>query len=250
MSPVHREHVLELYITSVESFFCLPLRSEELAKIKAKTKRAIAAKRDGEGGNEEDEGGVRKRLVIKDDDDQDNLAADMDIDGEGQEAASNGDGENIGEESNDEGHNPLRSYASSKPLSPYMGPDKDKGPAFSDLPSSARVLLANEMMYLFFRYHRHLYDRLFVARKCALQQAMQSSRLNSKGGAGDMGEGGGGSSGGAAEPASEEVREDSGRIHTSFMDMSHQLLKGELEISLYEDQVGYLEEQGSPQALT
>ena len=49
MSSGPREKVLQLYLTVVEAFFCLPVRSEELAKIKvrARGKGRIYAIRSG-----------------------------------------------------------------------------------------------------------------------------------------------------------------------------------------------------------
>ena len=64
-------------------------------------------------------------------------------------------GENgAGEESSDEMH-PGRTYLASKPLSPITGTSSDAvSPPSGQSESAQHLMLANENIYIFFRYHR------------------------------------------------------------------------------------------------
>ena len=70
--------------------------------------------------------------------------------------SSQGDGDAMAEESSDELH-PDRTYLASKPLSPAATAAAAASlPVLSPAgqPGSSHLLLANENMYIFFRFHR------------------------------------------------------------------------------------------------
>ncbi|MEW5314307.1 MAG: hypothetical protein WDW38_005815 [Sanguina aurantia] len=122
-----------------------------------------------------------------------------------------------GMESSDE--NPGRSYESCRPLAPWTG--KEHGPG----PNGRRVLFANDHMYVFFRYHRFLFDRLWTARKCCDAKASAPTRHGES----------------QAEPedpqAQLEARElQASLLHTSFIDKLTCVINSTMEVSAFEDQ--------------
>ena len=72
-----------------------------------------------------------------------------------------------------------------------------------------RVFYGNESLYVLFRLHQILYDRLRAARQCAAQKAADGE--------------------GSAGPATAE------EIHQRFMDMSRSLIEGRIDPGAYED---------------
>mmetsp|Transcript_36011 Transcript_36011/g.80148 ORF Transcript_36011/g.80148 Transcript_36011/m.80148 type:complete len:1160 (+) Transcript_36011:163-3642(+) len=131
------------------------------------------------------------------------------------------------------------SYAGCRPLAPWTGPaSTSEGGA---APGSSRLMFANELIYIFFRFHRFLYDRLWTARKCALQQALQRNQQAYRGTVSTpLADANAGENGENATPTPEpqaQAREEADRMHAQFMSMAIQVLAGELEISVFEDQV-------------
>ncbi|GAX77506.1 hypothetical protein CEUSTIGMA_g4950.t1 [Chlamydomonas eustigma] len=262
VGPGTREQVLHLYLTFVEPFFNLPIRNDEISKIKkmkgsrhrhSKQRRAaggLDAKSDSsepEADGDATDGGGGRSGASK-------ASSPEPGDGDAQDAISGpdtgvDDGRDMergsavedGDESNDE--QPGRNFLSCKPLAPFSAV---KVESLSDesqaVRSKERILLANENLYIFFRYHRHLYDRLWIARKCATQQANMRGLQHMRPVATPPPPGLDGSdpvldAAQQAEAEAQVIKEEGERLHNTFMAMTQKLLVGELEVSLFEDQV-------------
>lgn len=87
------------------------------------------------------------------------------------------------------------------------------------------VLYGNEQHYFFFRLHRHVYDRLAAAQRCARDKNTPQFRQTGDAAAARP-----------ADPAAAAARaEEAARLHREFMVMLRQVLDGHLDSSTYED---------------
>ncbi|KAG2499920.1 hypothetical protein HYH03_002207 [Edaphochlamys debaryana] len=129
-----------------------------------------------------------------------------------------------------------RLFAACKPLAAFTG-----GPSPNDVPPGHHLLFGNENIFVFFRYHRILYDRLCTARKC-VQSKCASAAANSGRQASVE------ALGGAVTPELPVVSFD--ELHSSFMSMLLRVMRGQLESSVYEDQCRSLLGTGSYELFT
>ena len=97
-----------------------------------------------------------------------------------------------------------------------------------DLPEQ-HVLYGNEQLYYFFRYHRHLYDRLAVARRCARERAQP-------GGTGPQHGAAASTAPGAASSDPAAVAAEAERLHGEFLGMVRRLVDGDLDSGAFEDE--------------
>lgn len=179
------------------------------------------------GEDDEEEGGlaVLKGLAsglvagpeaeTSDDDGADRIndgAPDAMVTGEdGVGAEKDGAGEEGGEE--DEEPANQSEYISCRPIAPLVSAmaatqEKPSTPtaaaADGALVPHCRVFYGNESLYVLFRLHQILYERLRTARQCAKQKA-------------------------------EEGPKDAAALHKEFMDMVESLIEGRMDPSIYED---------------
>ncbi|KAG1680591.1 hypothetical protein FOA52_015039 [Chlamydomonas sp. UWO 241] len=251
-----REQLLELYLDMVENLFCMPHRTEELAAIKAAAKdgtlgkrgkrgtKAVSAKPptpdgdgsggDGAGGGDAaaataaaEKAGSPEAGAAAGAEEEEEKGEDEDEEkGEGEEGGSGSD--------SDDG--PKLPTTGCRPLEPIYGDAK------SLCIESRRLLLSNEMMFIFLRYHRHLYERLRQARRCALSTAQAAASPDTASAAAAAAAPADPSqppSAGPAPPRESDpaVLAAAADAHAQFMAMTGQMLRGELEIAVYEDDV-------------
>eukprot|EP00798_Chlamydomonas_sp_ICE-L_P013837 gene13837-19758_t len=223
-----RERMAELYLRIVEPFFGLPKREEELEKLKTELKEKS------------------KRETVR-------VSAESGSDQEGKESAPDGEAEGSkdkkaskspksGDSSSDankeengekEEEEEKHDFESCVPLSPSFAKSAAAGQPAN------HMLLGNEMMYIFFRYHRHLYDRMLSARRCASQQACVQAQQKSAGQQYRRMPSPlpGSQSGDEEVEAKAKSQAEADRMHDSFMDMAKRVFTGSLEVRLFEDQV-------------
>lgn len=107
-----------------------------------------------------------------------------------------------------------------KPLATYVGERvaAQQGPA--SLPAG-RVLYGNDAIYLFFRLHQLLYDRLRQARRCIADKDKPTFRQTGE------------------APQAEEgpSPEEQARLHKEYMRLVFELIGGKIDSSAYEDAV-------------
>ncbi|GFR40981.1 hypothetical protein Agub_g1646 [Astrephomene gubernaculifera] len=132
-----------------------------------------------------------------------------------------------------------RAYAACKPLYVYTG-----GPSASDVPPGHHLLFGNENIYIFYRYHRILFDRLCTARKCVQAKCNAAAANNGRHQQSDT------TLGGSVTPDAAETRTAYEELHSSFMSMLLRVMRGQLESSVYEDQCRSLLGTGSYELFT
>ncbi|GIL73116.1 hypothetical protein Vretimale_4724 [Volvox reticuliferus] len=136
-----------------------------------------------------------------------------------------------------------RAYAACKPLAAFTG-----GPSASDVPLGHHLLFGNENIYIFYRYHRILFDRLCTARKCVQAKCNAAAANSGRQHQSDS------NLGGAVTPEAPEARCATANafeeLHSSFMSMLVRVIRGQLESSVYEDQCRSLLGTGSYELFT
>ncbi|GAB4820057.1 hypothetical protein N2152v2_007103 [Parachlorella kessleri] len=107
------------------------------------------------------------------------------------------------------------------PPTPEPSAAAPAGAGAGPLRAHCRLLYCNEQLYVLLRLHQYIYDRLRVARQCALDKGKQASFHRG----GEVGQG-----------PNEEVWVSAARtVHGQFMDMVTDLLEGRLDVSNFED---------------
>uniref|UniRef100_A0A7S3QMC6 Histone deacetylase interacting domain-containing protein n=1 Tax=Dunaliella tertiolecta TaxID=3047 RepID=A0A7S3QMC6_DUNTE len=239
-----RDQVLLLYLEAVEPFFGLKERSEELTRLKAKAEENSGAVGDTEmpdanesSDMEAEAGGAANNGATPEgtpDIRQQDLKADpSDADGMKGASASGRPGSNGGGEQGS-GVPPATSYRGCKPVMPWSGADgRPDSQRHYVPPPSTRLLFGNEHVYVFFRYHRYLYDRLCAARRFCLDVATKRATLPSHRTGGFV------KDDSKQEAVPEEViKEEAERIHTSFLSLVNKLLSNSgMDVGAFEDQV-------------
>lgn len=230
-----KEQLLELWLQLVEPFFDLPGRGDEALRCGVKTEPADQP----EGTSRKDDASELKSESSEQDDNADATSADNGVpvktqrrqhSGSREEGTETSTGDarrkreggpgsagDAADESMDD--NTGRSCDMCRPLAPFTGCNNKRAAN-----QRAHVLFANEHFYVFFRYHRYLYDRLCQARKCCAQKNQPQFRQT-----------------GEPEPVTDanseaQQREEADRLHTLFRQRMQALLEGHLDSSAYEDQ--------------
>ncbi|KAG2448373.1 hypothetical protein HYH02_006955 [Chlamydomonas schloesseri] len=135
-----------------------------------------------------------------------------------------------------------RAFAACKPIAAFTG-----GPSPSDVPAGHRLLFGNENIYIFYRYHRILFDRLCTARRC-VQAKCNAAATNIVRQAQTEG-----ILGGAVTPEPPSAQATAAafeELHGQFMSMLLRVMRGQLESSVYEDQCRSLLGTGSYELFT
>eukprot|EP00798_Chlamydomonas_sp_ICE-L_P007940 gene7940-1154_t len=232
--------VVELYLRAMEPYFGLPVREEEVKSVKDEMRekraarlRAVAGEDSERDSSGHDEDGKRAPESTP----EPGADTDLDVDdGIGKKRSQKAKGKDSGTTSDGEGgsddEEKTEGLGCCMPVTPYFVPPSSRAnadgsgagkPSHASKPS--RLLLANESIFILFRFHRHLYERMRTARRCSMQQAQQQCAAE------------GGDLTPAEVEAKAQLKEHADRVHTSFMGMTQQVLAGELETVLYEDQV-------------
>jgi len=260
-----REQVLMLYLQCVEHFFGLPVRADELDRLKAEAEDSAAGgdadmadtkseSSDPEGG----EGGQRRRrktpTPMPEGTPEDGGRAEPSgaetgaTDAEDEDASADQRVKRGGSGAGGMPDDGLEARGgpcdSCKPVMPWCGAGAGAAASNSSEanntghytpPAGTRLLFGNENIYVFFRFHRFLFDRLASARKFSVEIATKKATAPSyRGGLVGVQE---------ATPAPDaateaQIKEESERLHSSFLASAKQLLGNTgMDIGAFEDQV-------------
>lgn len=108
-----------------------------------------------------------------------------------------------------------------KPLAPAPHVHSSHG----KVPGTGRVLCGHDAFYIFLRLHHHLYERLWRARKCALEKERQGGGFGSAGPETEVG----------GNCALQALEGNAASTHAGFMRLLYDLIDGNHDASAYED---------------